>query len=206
MQPISLLLRPEQLLALAKQGDRVALQRLLLAHAADVCAFIRNRLPRAQWGLIDPEDVLQLVFLDAFRDIGTLRGTDESAFRSWLFQIGRNRLQDTLRGAARLKRGGQHLRATTAGRPTDSIHELVELLSHQGRSPSGYVQRDEAIKAVQDAIRNLPADYAQAVQLRFLGGLTLDEVASQMNRSPRSVQGLLDRAKQMMREMLAAEL
>ena len=83
-----------------------------------------------------------------------------------------------------------------------SVREVLELLTHGGRTPSGYVQRDEAVLAVQTAIRELPADYRRAIELRFLSGLSLEEIGQQMQRSPRAVQGLLDRAKRLMREML----
>jgi RNA polymerase sigma-70 factor (ECF subfamily) len=80
-----------------------------------------------------------------------------------------------------------------------SLIDLVELLSADGRSPSSYLQRDEAVMAVQTVIRQLPDDYRRAIELRFMEGKGLDEVAAIMNRSPRAVQGLVDRAKKAMR-------
>jgi RNA polymerase sigma-70 factor (ECF subfamily) len=94
------------------------------------------------------------------------------------------------------------VRTITLQGETSSIIALVELLSADGRSPSAYVQRDEAMDAVHAAMRDLPDEYRQAVQLRFLEGMNLDEVAAIMNRSPRAVQGIVDRAKKMMRESL----
>jgi RNA polymerase sigma-70 factor (ECF subfamily) len=60
----------------------------------------------------------------------------------------------------------------------------------------------EAVKAVRDAIRDLPEDYRQAVELRLLEGRSLEETAEAMNRSARAVQGLVDRAKRKMRAAL----
>ena len=51
------------------------------------------------------------------------------------------------------------------------------------------------MEAVRDAIDELPDHYRQAVRLHLLQGKNLDEVAAIMNRGPRAVQGLVDRAK-----------
>lgn len=202
MQQSASTIGSEQLLAMAKSGDRLALQRLMLAHAEEVGAYIRGRLQGSVKTHVDADDILQLVFLDAFRDIKSLRATNESGFRGWLFQISRHRLGDTLRAAARVKRGANRHRVVGAPDLMGSVREVLELLTHGGRTPSGYVQRDEAVLAVQTAIRELPADYRRAIELRFLSGLSLEEIGQQMQRSPRAVQGLLDRAKRLMREML----
>jgi DNA-directed RNA polymerase specialized sigma24 family protein len=58
------------------------------------------------------------------------------------------------------------------------------------------------MQALQVQIACLPAEYQQAVQLKFLQGDSLDETAQAMNRSPAAVRGLLDRAKQRLRGAL----
>ena len=60
----------------------------------------------------------------------------------------------------------------------------------------------EAVAALTDAIDALPDDNRQAVQLRLLEGKSLEETAEIMNRSPRAIQGLVDRAKKKMRATL----
>ena len=57
----------------------------------------------------------------------------------------------------------------------------------------------EAIQAIQVAIASLPDDYREAIHLKYMEGRSLEEVATQMNRSPGAVRGLIDRAKQKMR-------
>ena len=60
----------------------------------------------------------------------------------------------------------------------------------------------EVVAAVEKAIAELPAEYQQAVQLRLLQGKSLEETAELMGRSPRAVQGLVDRAKKKLRAVL----
>ena len=56
--------------------------------------------------------------------------------------------------------------------------------------------------AIQNAIAELPDEYRRAVQLMLLECKSLEETAQIMNRGPRAVQGLIDRAKKKMRAVL----
>ncbi len=80
--------------------------------------------------------------------------------------------------------------------------DLVEALSAGSHTPSGSVARHEAVAAVRESIDALPTDHRQAVKLHLLEGKSLKETAAIMERSPRAVQGLLDRAKKKMRDVL----
>jgi RNA polymerase sigma factor (sigma-70 family) len=62
--------------------------------------------------------------------------------------------------------------------------------------------RHEAVEAVKIAITELPDDYRQAVHLCLINGMTVKETAQVMERSPQSVQGLIDRAKRKLRATL----
>ena len=122
---------------------------------------------------------------------------------AWLKRIVEHRIQDAVRRGARLKRGGGRQRIYAPIRPDQSsMADLVEQLSAGGHSPSSSAARHEAIAAVQAEIDALPADYGLAVRLRLLECRSLEETAAVMNRSPRAVQGLLDRAKKKMRDAI----
>ena len=89
------------------------------------------------------------------------------------------------------------LQAYQPGKPIEELERelgivgAIKLASNEnplGPSPL-------AVEAVQNAIDELPSHYRQAVQLHLLEGKSLDEVSSIMNRGPRAIQGLVDRAK-----------
>ncbi len=57
---------------------------------------------------------------------------------------------------------------------------------------------------VQAAFDTLPEDYRQAIELRCFAGKSLAETASIMQRSPRAIQGLVDRGRKKMRAALGS--
>ena len=181
----------------------MAIQQLLLTHTAAVSRFAAQRLPASVRDVMDPEDIVQQTFTEAFRSVAQFRQQEDASFLAWLTAIAENKIMDAVKGLQRQKRGGGRQRIRqVAATDTHSVTELVNLLSGGGHTPSRSVAGHEAVQAVQNAIGELPEEYQQAVQLRLLEGKSLDETAQLMNRGPRAVQGLIDRAKKKMRAAL----
>ena len=187
----------------AKAGDRVALQRLLVQYGSRLSSHIAPKVPASVQGVLSADDILQQTYISAFRDIGQFESRSDGSFFAWLRTIADHRTQDAIKSLKRVKRGGDRVqvRGVSAGE-SRSVSDLVNLLSAGSHTPSRSVAGHEAVRAVQNAICDLPEDYRLAVQLRLLDGKSLEEVASAMDRTPRSVQGLVDRAKKRMRDAL----
>ena len=60
-------------------------------------------------------------------------------------------------------------------------------------TPSEYAARRERGLLLAEALDSLPEDQRMAVELRYLGDCSLDEIAAMMERSKPSVAGLLRR-------------
>jgi len=112
------------------------------------------------------EDLAADTFVEAYRSIGRFQWR-ERPFGAWLFGIARNRLL-------------MHYRRE--GRRRD-----VQLpIEHA---------RDEFIGIdLRDALDRLPADYRQALEYRYLIGLTGEEAAAAMGKSHGAYRALLMRA------------
>ena len=192
-----------ELLDKARSGDRTALHELLVVYYQELFEHIEQRIsPRFQ-GVISAEDIVQQTFVEVIRDIEHFTPGTNQSFCAWLERIAENRTKDAVRHHKCLKRGGDRRRVRKATRPDESsMTDLVELLSAGSRTPSRSAARHEAVAAVQQTVDSLPDDYREAVQLRLLMGKSLEETAAIMNRSPRAVQGLVDRAKKKMRAAL----
>lgn len=192
------------LVTAAVDGDRVALQRLLLSHTSRLELHIGNKLPQSMQGTVSVDDVIQETFIQVIRDIGRFEERSDASFLTWLKGIADHRVHDAIKAHNRRKRGGdrQQVRPSSADDGSRSIADLAAMLSAGSHTPSRSVAGHEAVHAVQRVLDELPTDYRRAVQLRLLEGKSLDEVAQLMNRGPRAVQGLIDRAKRQMRTAL----
>ena len=190
-------LAEQQLIARSKSGDRVALQELLALHFRPLAEQIAQKIPTSIQGEMDVEDVIGQTFVQVVRDIKGCRAESGRSFFAWVRKIAEHRLQDAIRCIETEKRGGDRQRAfgTGVSPHESSIVDLVEMLSAGSHRPSRSAMRHEAVEAVHEAIDALPEEYSQAVRLRFLEGKSLEETAALMSRSPRAVQGLVDRAK-----------
>src|SRR5689334_10594547 len=94
------------LIKLAISGDQTALERLLLVHYDELERHIRVKLPSRLQSVQAVEDILQLTFMNAFRDIGHYQPRADASFADWLARIAGNRLIDAIREHDRQKRGG----------------------------------------------------------------------------------------------------
>jgi len=192
-----------RLIAQAVDGDRFALQQLLLVHSAWLSRHVADKLPMVLRSTVDVEDILQQTYLQAYRDIRTLRNRTVKSFSTWLRTVAENRIRDALRSVDRKKRQGRRrdVGAVREG-AASSMADLVETLSDRTDTPGRCAARHEAIQAVQVGVAGLPGEQREAIRLHCLEGWTLDETAATMNRTAGAVRGLLQRAKQELRDVL----
>ncbi len=76
----------EELVARGRQGDRHALEQLLLRHQP----WIYNLVVRMVWFEQDAQDLTQDILIRVFTGLSGFRG--ESRFRTWLYRIAVNRI------------------------------------------------------------------------------------------------------------------
>jgi RNA polymerase sigma-70 factor (ECF subfamily) len=198
-------LRDEQpsepaLVAAAAQGDRLALERLLLANYDQLARRIALRLPTRLQATQAVEDILQQTFLQAFRDIGRFEPRPNASFGDWLGTVAEHRLLDAIKQHDRRKRGGGW---GQVGSDNDSrLSPLLDWIAGTDTPPSGAAARSEALHALQVAIASLESDQRDAIRLRLLEGKTLEETAQALGRSTDAVRGLVHRGKQKLRDCL----
>ena len=193
----------QQLLENAVDGDRTALERLLLIEFGAVQRHIARQIPDWQRGAVIVEDLLQDTFAQAFRDIGRIDVQSERSLRAWLCTIADHRLQDLLRRLRRKKRGGG--RAPTRSLVDahhSSLLELATLVFDGGDSPSQAAGRGEVVQAVHVGLSSLPEDQREAVRRRFVERQDYVAAGKAMGRSPEAVRSLVYRAKHSLRDFM----
>lgn len=192
-----------QLAADAVAGDEVALSKLLFLHHGRLVAQIAARLPADLQGSVSAEDIAQEAYVVAFQRISTFDPRDFERFDAWLASIARNRLMDAVKAQRAAKRGGGAMPAVGAVAGDDGdVVRLLEVLASHSRTPSRSAAGHEAVQAVERGLSGLPDDYAQALRLRYVEGLSVAEAAGRMQRSEGAVQMLCYRGLLALREAL----
>jgi RNA polymerase sigma-70 factor (ECF subfamily) len=188
--------RESAFVASAIAGDRVALEWLLLAHYDELARRIGAKLPARLRSTQAVEDILQLTFFQAVRDIDRFKPRPGATFGDWLARIADNRLYDAIKQHDRRKHGGDLRRILDDVRADGSVLSLGEWIAAGDSSPGSVAARGEALQALQVALAALPNDQRTAIQMHLLEGQPLEETAAVLGRTPDAVRGLVHRGKQ----------
>ncbi len=148
-------------------------------HLAEVYRFIFLRTG------CEPEtaqDITQDVFLDVYKGFERFRA--DSSLRTWIFQITRNKVQDHFR---RQYRKGMPLL------PLDD--ERVQTHPGDGPDLDALLEADFSAGQVMACLRSLPVHYRTVLILKHVEHCKVRDIAGLMDRTPKSVDSLLQRAK-----------
>jgi RNA polymerase sigma-70 factor (ECF subfamily) len=154
-------------------GDRESFATLYGQFAPLVHGILLARVPR-----LEVEDLVQDIFLHAFRKLHSLR--DAAAFGPWIAMIARNRAMDFHRSS----------RATV---------EIEELPASDDRG------RKARAEEILDVIQSLPEAYRETLVLRLVEGMTGPEIASRTGLTAASVRVNLHRGMKKLREQLGIQ-
>jgi RNA polymerase sigma factor (sigma-70 family) len=182
--------------------DPGKLPALLNAEAPRLRRYVSRRIPCHLRSVLSPDDVLQNVWLAAFRELPNFRAVGRDAFQRWIMLITKRKLINAIRAANTLKRGGAHTIQGDAAAKASSFANLFERVPSRGRTPSSEAAVSQATTAVQIALAGLPEDRRQVVELRYMKGKGHDEIATIMGKTTRAVNSLLFRARQQMKESM----
>lgn len=175
----------ERLIQRVRGGDDRALGELLEMHRAYLKILARRHLRGRLAGRLDESDAVQQTCLSAHRNFHQFRGQHAGEFVAWLRRIHELNLRNLIRD--QLIAGK---RAADREQPyADKVHQLLD----DGPSPTRRAMLNEQSVVLARAMDKLPERQAEAVRLRYLEGLTLAQIAGQMQRSEQSVVGLLKR-------------
>lgn len=164
------------------------------------------RLQMDSWlrGKLDPSGVVQETLLEAHQAIEHLHGRSEGEVLAWLRAALAHNLADEIRRLGAGKRNvGREESLQQALEQSSS--RLEEWLADNRPAPSELAGRHEQALRLAEALRHLPDKQRQAVELRHLKGLSLAEIAGELNCTKAAVVGLLHRGVGKLRTFLERE-
>ncbi|MGB0717556.1 MAG: RNA polymerase sigma factor [Phycisphaerae bacterium] len=193
----------DSLLSSAISGDEAALQRMLMRSHRRLSSHLEAKLPTGLRKFVSVDDVLQETYLAVFKKIHSFQPRGDGSFHRWLVTIAENQMIDAIKSERAAKRGGDFQRLEApADRDAQSVVEYLELLATNERTPSRHAAGQEALQHVEQALQQLKNEHREALQLRYLEGLSVKEVAARMNRTEGAVCLLCHRALRRLQDML----
>jgi RNA polymerase sigma-70 factor (ECF subfamily) len=173
-------------LAAAAAGDGDALRWLLDDVAPIVYGYLYARVGGDQ---PSAEDLLQETLLEAVRSASAFRG--EAAASTWMCAIARRRLARYYESERKREVAKRSLR-------------LVKDLSSLEEAPEEGAALIERQDEVVRALGRLPALQRQVLVLKYMEGMSVQDIAGQLDRSRVQVQSLLQRGRDGLRRHLGA--
>lgn len=165
---------------LAQRGDRNAIQAIYDRFNLGIYRYLYYQVGDIQTA----EDLTSEVFVRMIRSLPGFQPR-ESPFQAWLYQIARNLAIDHFRKA------------------THRNHvELKENDIVQQEDMDKTVERHLTQEQLQKALARLNSDQRDVILLRFVNGLSINEVARSLDKSEDAIKGLQRRALSSLREIL----
>jgi RNA polymerase sigma-70 factor (ECF subfamily) len=147
--------------------------------SAKLKSFIRSRVENEQAA----DDILQETFLRIHQRLAALN--DEDRVEAWVYQIARNLITDHYRVRGR-DRKDSPLESEPAAPP----------------EPEAANQNEEVAGWLPAAIKDLPPDYREAVNLYELQGLSQAEIAGRLGISLSGAKSRVQRGREKLKQVL----
>jgi RNA polymerase sigma-70 factor (ECF subfamily) len=152
-----------------RKGNQEAFNEFYKIFSPMVHGIVLARVP-----FDEVADIVQEVFLTAYRKLDTLR--EANAVGGWLAMIARNSANDFYRQI----------------KPTEELSETIP------QKQNVEIEAQEVLKI----IKSLPDTYRETLVLRLVEGMSGQEIAEQTGLKPESVRVNLYRGMQLLREKL----
>lgn len=161
----------------AKQGDESAFELLYTQYFAPIYRYILLRTSDPE----DADDLTQLVFIKFYSNLGNWedKGFQPSAY---LYTIARSVIADFYRAKGR--KGSKLLNS----------EDILTLMTDTSQNPhSDVIKNEETIKLYSD-LKQLPQNYQEVLLLRYMEGLTSQDIASIIGKSDVATRKMISRA------------
>ncbi len=174
-----------QLIARIADGDESAFVALYERFAGSLYAMAQRILHDTK----EAEDVLQEGFTYIWRKAPTFDPNRSSPF-AWAVMVTRNKAIDRLRARQRLEK----LRG--------KVMDEGEYLYHDSISAADESAIRDRARFVRSALRNLPEEQRQSVELAFFGGFTHEQIAERLGTPLGTIKARIRRGLLRLRDCL----
>lgn len=184
----------------ARGGDRSAFDRLVEAHLPRVWRVVWRVLRHHE----DTEDVVQEVFLTAFRSLPEYRG--DASLSTWLHRIAVTRALNHLdRSSEKVRRASGPLEDTSETPHHPEARAVADTPRDPGPSPLQTLQANELRRRLSECLSRLPAAWRAVIALRDGEELSYEEISGALALNVGTVRSRLSRARIALRQCIESQ-
>lgn len=138
------------------------------------------------------EEVVQRTMCIVVRKMATYRG--EALLFTWLCQICRNELSTVYR-----EKGAKY-RVDIPIDDHPAVQAALETVATDDARPETARRGEEIAQFVRVTLEHLPARYATALEMKYVGGYSVAEIAGRLELSEKAAESVLSRARKAFKE------
>lgn len=195
------------LLRRACAGNTAAVEELFACYQHYLRLLAHTGLSPSVRTRVTVSDVIQETLLHAFESFGQFRGETIGEFVAWIRSILVSRIADAhekhIAAARRDVRREVSIEAIGASISRSSFGLEQIARDHLQKSPGTLAWQSEQAVLVADAIGRLGSDQRQVIVMRHFDGMSFDQIAERMQRSPGAVRMLWLRAIQKLKDFVS---
>jgi len=172
--------KDHELVAKSLQGNEKAFRDLIERYHGTAYAVVRGVLGDRD----DVEDVLQLVYIKIHRGLAGFRG--DSKFSTWVYQIARN----------------EAINAVKKRRLDTSPIEDLQVAGPETESPDAALHQSQLGEQLETAMQHLDENQRMAIELRYMGERSYEEIAETMGIPLGTVKTYIHRGKAELKKVM----
>jgi RNA polymerase sigma-70 factor (ECF subfamily) len=169
-----------ELVAKSLQGNEKAFRELIERHHPTVFASVRGVLGDRD----EVEDVVQMVYIKVYRGLAKFRG--DAKLSTWIYQIARNEAINVVKK--------RRLETTPI--------EDVTVAAPEREGPEASVHQSDAGDHLEIAMQGLDENQRMALELRYMGERSYDEIAEMMGVPLGTVKTYIHRGKAELKKVM----
>lgn len=154
--------------------------------------LFRFTMARTDGDDILAEEIVQRTMCKVVRKIGSYRG--EALLFSWLCQICRNETTELYR------KSGYPGRNVVPIEDNPAVRAALESMADDLAGPEKQKADDELARFVHITLEHLPVRYSTALEMKYISGMSVDEIGKTLQISTKAAESVLSRARAAFKE------